>query len=65
MKLQFRSEGPNVVLAGDIKTKIGWLYLAGFMDLSNREVIAYSTNQSIDTDLEIQALGKQSEVSET
>ncbi|XMB72156.1 IS3 family transposase [Mycoplasmatota bacterium WC30] len=44
-------------IAPDIKTTLGWYYLACVMDLYNREVIGYSTSKNIDTELVRRALG--------
>ena len=56
----FRSEGPNQKLVGDItylKTRLGWVYLATVMDLYNREIIGYAVSRTIDTELVCRALG--------
>jgi Transposase and inactivated derivatives len=51
---EFMPEGFNEIWVGDItyiKTELGWVYLAIVMDLYNREIIGYSIDKSIDTEL--------------
>ena len=52
---------PNQCLVGDItyvSTKEGWLYLAGFMDLSSKLIKGYSLSETMPTGLVTQALSK-------
>jgi putative transposase len=51
--------GPNQCLVGDItyiKTKEGWLYLAGFMDIYSRMIKGYHLSDKMPTSLVLKAL---------
>ncbi len=39
----------------NLKTKLGWVYLAAVMDLYNREVIGYAVSKTIDAELACRA----------
>lgn len=58
---QFHAEEPGVKLVSDItyvKTRDGWLYVAGVMDLFSRKIIGLSMGENLYTDLVINALNQ-------
>ena len=58
---QFHAEQPRMKLVSDItyiKTRDGWLYVAGVMDLFSRKIIGLSMGGKLHTDLVINALNQ-------
>jgi putative transposase len=57
----FEVNHPDTVWVADItyiRTEEGWLYLAGILDLFNREIVGWSVNSRINRHLTIDALNK-------
>ena len=58
---RFTADGPDSVWVSDItyiSTNEGWLYLAGVLDLYNRQVVGWSADQRMTRQLTIDALEK-------